>query len=351
MDDLHRLIIQQINQNGPMPLGSYMQLCLQHPKWGYYTRQDPFGAGGDFITAPEISQIFGETIALGLAQTWMDHGAPQGFILAELGPGRGTLMADILRVLSKLPDMRAGAQVYLLESSPVLRAAQAQALMGAAPRWIDNVTDLPDLPLFFVANEFFDALPIAQYQRTDTGWAERRVAYQDGKLQLGLVPCAPPPAVAAQNIDTGQIIEDCPTGQAIAAHIGAHLNAHGGAGYIIDYGDWVSQGDTFQALSNHGFADPFAAPGQADLTAHVDFAALATASGCGFSRLTTQGVFLERLGITARAQALAQHMTGAALDAHIAAHRRLTHPDEMGQLFKVLGLCAQNTPPPAGVSQ
>ncbi|WP_121630623.1 class I SAM-dependent methyltransferase [Tropicibacter alexandrii] len=350
MTALADIITAQIKATGPMPLAEYMTLCLSHPQHGYYITRDPLGAAGDFTTAPEISQMFGELIGLSLAQAWLDQGAPFRFALAELGPGRGTLMADILRATAGVPGFHDAAQVHLVETSPVLRDAQAHRVPGAI--WQDSVETLPDLPLYLVANEFFDALPIRQFQRDGAGWRERVVGLQDARLTLGLSDASPQTALTHRLDDTqdGDLVETCAPAQAIAAEIGARIAAHGGAALIIDYGDWRSLGDTFQALKAHESVDPLASPGEADLTAHVDFEALAQAAApARHSRLTPQGVFLERLGITQRAQALARDLRGDALQSHVAAHRRLTHPQEMGSVFKTLALYPEGASPPPGL--
>lgn len=347
----------RIRDAGPISVADYMAECLLHPRFGYYTTRDPLGAKGDFTTAPEICQIFGELIGLALAQSWLDQGAPARFVLAELGPGRGTLMADLLRAARAVPGFIDAAEVGLIEASPTLRAVQAETLRGHAPRWFDRVEDLPeDLPLFAVANEFFDALPVRQFVRRGDGWCERQVGLRDNALAFGLGGAVPQPALAHRLEDTrdGNLVEICEAGQRIAAELARRIATRGGAALIVDYGDWRSLGDTLQAMRAHAHADVLAEPGQADLTAHVDFevlAAAATAAGCGHSRLTAQGVFLERLGITARAQALARGLSGAALDDLVAAHRRLTHPDEMGNLFKVLGLYPTQAAPPPGLDR
>ncbi|WP_425072314.1 class I SAM-dependent methyltransferase [Sagittula sp. S175] len=346
---LKDLIERQISRTGPLTLAEYMGLCLSHPTLGYYTTRDPLGAKGDFTTAPEISQMFGELVGLALAQAWLDQGSPAPVILAELGPGRGTLMADILRATARVPGFHDSAQVHLVETSPTLRTAQAERIATAT--FHDSLLTLPEGPLFLVANEFFDALPVRQFQRHAKGWQERVVGLHDGTLALGLTDPAPVEILDHRLDDTteGQIVETCAPAQAMAQDIGRRIAEHGGAALIVDYGGWRSIGDTFQALQSHAPVDPFAQPGQADLTAHVDFEALAQAAApARHSALTPQGVFLERLGITARAQALAQRLSGAALESHIAAHRRLTHPSEMGSLFKVLALHPEGTPPPPG---
>ena len=340
----------RIRAAGPMPVAEYMAECLLNPHHGYYVTRDPLGAAGDFTTAPEISQMFGELIGLALAQAWLDQGAPTPFTLAELGPGRGTLMADILRATKKVPGFHAGLQLWLVEVSPVLRKVQGAALEGFAPHWVETVQDLPQQPLFLIANEFFDALPIRQYIRTGTGWSERLIGLTDDVLAYGLGPPGPIAHLDARIADTseGNMVETCATAGVIVGELATRI-ATQGALLVVDYGDWRSNGDTFQALANHAYADPLADPGQADLTAHVDFEALAQAGApLVASHLTPQGVFLERLGITDRAQALAAGLSGRALEAHIAAHRRLTHSDEMGALFKVLGLTPDGAPPIAG---
>ncbi|HKL68922.1 class I SAM-dependent methyltransferase [Salibaculum sp.] len=350
MTPLTDLLVRRIAAAGPMPLSDYMTDCLLHPEHGYYSTRDPLGKAGDFITAPEVSQIFGELIGLALAQAWLDQGAPAPFTLAELGPGRGTLMADALRATKGVPGFHEAARVTLVEASAPLRALQAERLPQA--RHIDSLDDLPEAPLFLVANEFFDALPIRQFQRDADGWREVLVGLDGEALCLGLSDPAPLAALANRLADTtpGDIVETCPALPGIAARIGGRIARHAGAALIVDYGDWRALGDTFQAVQDHRPADPLAAPGRADLTAHVDFEALAAAAApAAHTRLTPQGVFLERLGIADRARALARGLDGATLDAHIAGHRRLTHPDEMGHLFKVMGLFPEGSPPPPGL--
>lgn len=345
-------LAQRIAATGPMTVAEYMSAALLHPRHGYYTTRDPLGATGDFVTAPEISQMFGELIGLALAQSWLDQGSPAPFTLAELGPGRGTLMADILRATAGVPGFLAAAQIVLIEASPILKARQAEALAAHAPAWVDAVADLPDQPLWLVANEFFDALPVRQFQREGTGWRERCVGLSGGALSFGLSPVGPQPALDHRLEDTrdGDLVEWGAPASATVAEIGGRISGQSGAALIIDYGDWRSLGDTLQALRGHAPTDPLDAPGTADLTTHVDFEALSVAAApAAFTRLTPQGVFLERLGITHRAQSLAKGMEGSARKGLIAAHRRLTHPDEMGNLFKVLGLYPANASPPPGL--
>lgn len=349
MTPLAQVLAARIRAHGPMSLADYMAECLLHPVHGYYTTQNPFGTAGDFITAPEISQMFGELLGLCLAQAWVDQGAPDPFTLAELGPGRGTLMADILRATKGVPGFHAAMRVVLVEASPRLRAVQAQALQAFAPVWVGSLQDLPPHPLFVIANEFFDALPIRQFERAGLGWRERLVGLTGDVLAFGLGPVVPIAGLKDRLDDTGegQIIELCPAAPAIMAEIAARM-ADKGAALIIDYGGWQSLGDTFQAVQGHQPVDPFANPGQADLTAHVDFAALTAFAHPLAHAYTTQGALLSALGIAQRSAHLAQNLSGAALQSHLSATQRLTARDEMGSLFKVLALHPAHHPAPPG---
>jgi NADH dehydrogenase [ubiquinone] 1 alpha subcomplex assembly factor 7 len=349
MTPLGQLIAARIAATGPITVADYMADCLLHPVHGYYATHEPFGAAGDFITAPEISQMFGELVGLALAQAWLDQGAPDRIVLAELGPGRGTLMADVQRATAGVAGFAAAATVHLIEASTRLRQMQAKAVGRAV--WHDTVATLPEAPLFLIANEFFDALPIRQFVRDGSDWRERMIGAEAGKLVFGLGPATAFGPLEHRLTDTtdGDLVELCPALPPIVAEIGRRIAQHGGAALIVDYGDWRSQGDTFQAVQGHEPADPLAAPGLADLTAHVDFEAIAMAcSPASHTKLIPQGVFLERLGITVRAERLAARLTGPALDNHIAAHRRLTHAGQMGHLFKVMGLLPAHAPPLPG---
>ncbi|MCB2134836.1 MAG: SAM-dependent methyltransferase [Rhodobacteraceae bacterium] len=343
----------RIAAEGPLTLASYMAECLLDPDHGYYATRDPFGREGDFTTAPEISQMFGELLGLCLAQCWIDQGRPASIRLAELGPGRGTLMADVLRAVRSVPGFREAATVHLVEASATLRKVQRERLAREGVEWHGTVGDLPSGPLYLIANEFFDALPIRQFERDGSGWAERQVGLVGDRLAPGLAPTVPVGLLSHRLADTrpGDIVEICPALPAIAGEIGHRIAASGGVAIVIDYGGWHSLGDTFQAVRAHKPVDPFANPGTADLTAHVDFEALSTAfsqAGAAVTGMTPQGLFLERLGITARAEALASRLAPAARAAHIAAHRRLTHPAEMGRLFKAIACYPSHCPPPPG---
>jgi SAM-dependent MidA family methyltransferase len=321
-----------------------MELALGHPKYGYYITRDPFGAAGDFTTSPEISQMFGEVIGIWCAEVWRAMGEPRRVILAEAGPGRGTLMADMLRAAKALPAFRQAIEVHLIETSPALRAAQARTLSasGATPVWHSRLESLPDdAPLLMVANEFLDALPIRQFERRHGRWRERLVGEAGGKLVFGLAP-EPSPALD-RPAPEGAILEAAPAALDFTRVLSRRLVRQGGAALLIDYGHVGSGfGDTLQAVRSHAFADPLDAPGEADLTAHVHFAAVAAAArqaGAMVEGPWAQGEFLRIHGIDARTQRLMAAAPAKA--AEIAAQRdRLTEmdPKGMGQLFKVLAI-------------
>ncbi|PWJ14425.1 class I SAM-dependent methyltransferase [Jannaschia seohaensis] len=335
-------LIARIRATGPLTVADYMADALLDPEAGYYATRDPLGT--DFTTAPEISQMFGEMVGLALAQAWLDQGRPAPFALAELGPGRGTLMADALRATRGVPGFHDAARLHLVEASAAMRAVQAETLAAHRPTWHDTVEGLPAMPTFLVANEFLDALPIRQHVRDGAAWRERLVTVQDDALAFALGPPVPVPELVDRNVPDGTLVERCPALPGIVQTVADRLT-HGGVALFVDYGHWQSQGDTLQALRAGAPVDPLDAPGTADLTAHVDFAALAAAAP-HVSAMTRQGVWLERLGITARANALAQ---GPKTEEIVRAHRRLTHPAEMGDLFKVMGLAAPGAALPPGL--
>ena len=336
---------------GGFSIAEYMETCLLDPKHGYYRTQRIIGSDGDFITAPEISQMFGEIIGLWLAQCWIEQGRPKAFTLLELGPGRGTLMADIFRVTARVPDFHRAMQIFLFEESEQFRCLQKKSLQDAKVSWIEDIEQLPEQPVFFVANEFFDSLPVQQFQRQNHKWFERQVVCRDGELCIGICPDASD-LIELKNrlIDTsdGDIVEINSQAKKIAVALGKHIEAFAGNGLIVDYGDWISLGDTLQSMRHQKTIDIFAAPGKSDLTAHVDFASLVKDIACQHSKLIPQGQFLERLGITQRANKLGNYLTDEALKTHLLAHRRLTHPDEMGTLFKVLSFYPTSGATPAG---
>jgi SAM-dependent MidA family methyltransferase len=323
----------------------------------YYATRDPFGAGGDFITAPEISQVFGELVGLWAAEVWRQMGAPPVLRLVELGPGRGTLMADALRAAKVLPAFREALSVELVETSPVLRTRQAATLEDAriAPRWHRRLEDVPDGPAIVVANEFFDALPVRQLMAGAGGWHERILeAAADGALRFAAAAqsCEPPPGIPAA-LPPGSVVEFSPASAEMMAVLAARLAAHGGAALIIDYGHVVSApGETLQALRRHHYADVLTDLGEADLTAHVDFAALgraAAAAGAALHGPIAQRDFLLRLGLAARVARLAAGAGEGAAAVERAAGRLIDPaPTGMGALFKVLAVTDPRLPPPPG---
>lgn len=335
------LIDTEIRQTGPMSLMRFMDLSLTHGRKGYYTASDPLGAGGDFITAPEISQMFGELIGFFVVNLWQQMGEPKSFTLLELGPGRGTLMADALRVSARAEGFIDALHLQLFESSTILRDQQRQRLDRYHPYWAERVDAVPDEPLFVIANEFFDALPIRQYVRAPDGWHERQVGLRDGNRAFGLSPLAIPDEAMPEGIRgavIGEVFEQNLAATVAMTQLGKRIAAQGGALLAIDYGyPETRPGETLQAVSRHQYSDPLADPGSVDLSAHVDFGALraaATATGLAAAPLASQGDFLRRLGIAERAGMLMQANPGNTADIERALHR-LTSPEEMGELFKV----------------
>ncbi len=347
MTALGEKVRAMIRAQGPITVADYMALCLGDPEHGYYMTRDPFGAAGDFTTAPEISQLFGELIGVWLLAMWRQIGAPDPVHLVELGPGRGTLMADILRVSALDTDYRQSLDVYLVETSPRLRTIQERTLkdVDVAITWADRLGDIPAGPTLLVANELFDALPIHQLVHQHGTWHPRTIGLDHaGVLTLGLGPPSLPPADQAMPgpPKTGTVREACPAGIALMAEIAGRIMDHGGAALIVDYGYCgPAFGDTLQALRDHAPVDPLADPGEADLTAHVDFHALAEAAraqGAAVHGPVEQGAFLRALGLLERAGQLGAHKT-ADIQAEIQrAVDRLATPDQMGTLFKVIAV-------------
>ncbi len=347
MTDFARHLGGLIRHDGPLRLDRFMALANGH----YYATRDPLGARGDFTTAPEISQLFGEMIGLALVDHWQRAGAPAAIRLVELGPGRGTLMADLLRAAAIRPAFLEAARIALVETSPALRNVQARALVGHDLEWADTLDAVPaDAPLYLVANEFFDALPIRQFRRAGETWTERHVALgpDDSFVWADIpTPFAPPSFTEAASPGDAATRERNEPAERIAAEIGARLNTHGGLALLIDYGYAEGHGDSFQAMKAHAYADPLRQPGEADLTAHVDFAALARAAGARRHGPITQGALLAGLGIETRFQALARARPDHAETLH-AGVQRLVDPARMGTLFKALALTGASGPTPAG---
>jgi SAM-dependent MidA family methyltransferase len=336
----------QIAQAGPIDLAAFMARCLHDPLDGYYATRPALGERGDFVTAPLVSQMFGELIGVWLIETWRTLGAPPRVVLAEAGPGDGTLMADVLRAGRLDPAFRAAAEPWLIEVSEPLRRRQAERLADAGPRWAASLPDLPaDAPLLLVANEFIDCLPARQFQRTPRGWAERVVGLDEaGELAFGLRPAA-----FSADAPVGAVIERSAAQEAFAAELADRLVRQGGAALLIDYGRAApGPGDTLQAVARHAKVCPLAAPGEADLTVHADFpAVLAAARGAGASAaLLTQGDFLRRLGVETRAAALQRARPDRA-KAIARQLDRLVAPGQMGELFKAAAIWTGPVAPPA----
>ena len=323
MTPLERALRERIAAEGPISVEAYMEACNAY----YYATRDPLGARGDFTTAPEISQMFGELVGAALADCWKRAGAPAGAIYAELGPGRGTLAGDALRMMRSAGF---ASEMHLVETSPVLREMQQQAVPDAY--WHETIADLPAGPLLLVANEFLDALPVRQH----VGGIERLVTIAAGGLAFDR---------------DGEIVETAPVRDEAVAAVARHLAKHGGVALFIDYGHERSgPGDTLQAVRGHGYAPVFGSPGDQDLTAHVDFEALAKAAratGAAVSPVTTQGEWLIRLGIEARAQSLMRANPDRAEEVQ-AALERLTSEAQMGRLFKAVAVHSPDWPTPAG---
>jgi NADH dehydrogenase [ubiquinone] 1 alpha subcomplex assembly factor 7 len=347
MTPLTPIIRDRIAATGSISIADYMSLALGHPEHGYYTTRDPFGVRGDFITAPEISQIFGEMIGLWCAQLWAQMGGGP-ISIVELGPGRGTLMADLLRATKSAVGFHESITIHMVETSPTLAHAQYMRLRDDHPRieWVDSVAELPPAKTLFIANEFFDALPIKQYVMTAEGMRERRVTW-DAKTQAFDFVLAEPGLMLAKSgtiIPAGTVMEHSPASRSVMRELAGHVKTHGGAGLIIDYG-YLGEAhhDTLQALKNHLFHPVLTAPGEADITAHVDFLsliAIARDAGNAVAPLATQGEFLTRMGAQLRLEMLLRQATPEQKSNLISGLERLVSPQAMGELFKVMGFAS-----------
>lgn len=353
--NLEQIIKNKIRKDGPMPLCEYMELCLSHPQYGYYIKQDPFGTEGDFITAPEISQVFGELVGLWCADLWGQmEGGPAA--LVELGPGRGTLMQDALRATRNIGDFHDSLTVHLVETSPILQATQFHTLQNAHERleWEESIDTLPEKPIFVIANEFFDALPIRQHIQTANGMRERCVDIDSESGELTFINQAAGLSLAkgGSDIKDGTIIESCQAAKTIMGKLAGHIKEFGGAALIIDYGYLgESHQDTLQAVKDHMYHPPLKDPGDADLTAHVDFASLlevAEDHGVAVHGSLEQGKFLVRLGAEVRVEKLLQNSDEEQAMQLISGVKRLIDPAQMGELFKVIAVLGDQDITPAG---
>jgi NADH dehydrogenase [ubiquinone] 1 alpha subcomplex assembly factor 7 len=343
---------QRIAEDGPISVHDYMEACLADRRAGYYVTRQPIGKDGDFITAPEVSQMFGELIGVWVAAMWQAIGEPSPAVIAELGPGRGTLMADALRAWRSVPKLLDSISIALIETSPVLRDIQRETLRHSpAPlRWCETIEQAPQGPLIVIANEFVDALPVRQIVRHEGVWRERCVTiggdgsfvFCGGALVGGAVPLA--------GGNDNAIIETRPAVASLLSALAERAKQAPVAALIADYGHVeTAVGDTLQAVRNHRFADPLASPGEVDITAHVDFAALkqtATDLGLYVSGPMPQGEFLLKLGLESRCQRLLLGATEDQRAALLSGAARLTDPRQMGLLFKVLALQSTGLAPP-----
>ncbi len=349
MTPLDIKIRDQIKADGPLRVSEFMEIALSDPSHGYYLTRDPLGEAGDFITSPEISQVFGEIIGLWCAVAWQDADTPRKINLVELGPGRGTLIADILRTARNvMPEFAEAIDVHLVETGAVLREQQRSSLNDYDVEWHDRFDSVPEGPLLIVANEFFDALPIEQYIQTEEGWQERRlfIDKENENLFFGPYPPASKNLIAIPDVirdsSVGSIFERSVAAEQVVGEITDRMVTEGGAALIIDYGHVRhGVGDTLQAIRSHKYHDPLLGVGEIDLTAHVDFAALQSAAqaskGAVFGPIF-QGEFLTALGIEQRTNALTKNAPTEQADVLTSGSRRLIAADGMGTLFKIMSI-------------
>jgi NADH dehydrogenase [ubiquinone] 1 alpha subcomplex assembly factor 7 len=357
-DDIGGRIRRHIAAEGPLSVAAFMAMALYDPALGYYARRHMIGAAGDFTTAPEISQIFGELVGLWCALTWEEIGRPDPVGLAELGPGRGVLAVDLLRAAAAMPEFRRALRLYLIEASPGLRLEQQRRLARAGPVWLQRADELPAGPLLLVANEFLDALPIRQFVRNGSGWAERLVTLDDAG-ELALADGLESPAAALlvpeqwrRSAAPGSVVEVCPAALALAAYLGRRFAHEPGAGLFIDYGYFPSRlGSTLQAVRRHRPAAVLSQPGTADLSADVDFAAVAEAArtaGAAIHGPIAQGRFLAALGAEVRLEELCARASPAQRQALESGLARLLDPAAMGEHFKVMAVTTPGLAAPVG---
>ena len=353
MSPLEDLIRDRIANTGPIPVAEFMELALGHPEHGYYMTADPFGTAGDFITAPEISQVFGELIGLWAAVTWQQMGSPDKLILVECGPGRGTLMNDLLRAAKSVPDFIEAIEIHLVETSAAMRQRQKKTLSEYAPHWHDTLGTLPPGPMILVANEFLDALPIRQFVKSVNDWRERCVDVgTNGLVFVTGTAASDDIPIPASTAPPGTIFETCPAAMDFADALNSRLNVASGAALIIDYGHGKSAaGETLQAVNRQEFSDPLTSPGEADLTAHVDFDAFIRrlkSGGAAANGPISQSAFLSALGIRERTELLLRNASPDVRARLISATTRLTDPAQMGELFKGMVAASAEMPRLAG---
>lgn len=360
MTALADILRRRVALAGPITVAEFMAEALNHPALGYYRSGRPLGAGGDFVTAPEISQMFGELLGAWLAERWQALGSPSRVRLVELGPGRGTLLSDALRATRSVPGFHTALDLHLVDIHAGLRAVQSVALTGFSPHWHDRFEEVPaGAPLLLVANEFLDALPLRQLVRQPWGWAERMVGLARGGVDLAFATAPGKSPLASLLPDDvrstekfGSVAEISPAVTSLTSDIARRIATDRGAALIVDYGyESGSHGDTLQALRAHKPAGVFDAIGEGDLTAHVDFAAVGRAArqgGAAVDGPTAQGDFLRAVGIEARAAVLRRTATSEQAEAIDAAMRRLIDPAQMGTLFRAIALRDSSLPKAAG---
>ena len=348
---LKEKIFSEITEKGPITVERYMSLCLYEKHIGYYSSSNPIGESGDFITSPEISQVFGELLGLWFVALWRSIDLRSRFNLVELGPGTGTLMADILRVTGKMSEFSQQASVYLIETSKRLRLTQKKRLKNFPINWVCSLQHLPNRPTFTIANEFLDALPTRQFIRINNKWKERHIDLgPDGNLFFVNLPSSNQRELQFLygHLPENQILEICDHAKNIVADLSNHIKLNGGVALFIDYGSYGGFGDTLQAITKHSFTDPLNNPGNSDLTTHVNFEAIsdtAKSKGLRTTELISQRDFLSALGIRDRSRALSRNMSKSEQRKHFRAVARLIDQNSMGELFKVLAITSRNANP------
>lgn len=356
---LTELIKETIIKKKGVSLSEYMKMCMTHPQYGYYTKKKPIGFKGDFITSPEISQMFGELIGLWIVKVWMDHNKPSKFSLVELGPGNGTLMADILRATKNISQFHKSLKITLVEISPTLQKVQKKVLKNYQINWKKKLNKLPNIPTTIVANEFFDAFPVEQYIFKKSKWMKITVCLKNFKNKnsnefcFGLKKISKlPEELPSFNNKENQIYEISPQTKENIIYLSNHLKKNHGACLIIDYGKNNNLGSTLQSVKNHKFSNPLENHGESDLTSLVDFRAIknyAENYNLVVSDLVDQGDFLKTLGIQERFIALSKNMDKEKIASHHLSLKRLIDKNQMGKLFKVLGIRNKNSLPLLGL--
>ena len=358
-NSLSQILARRIINGGAISVHEFMSEALNHPEHGYYTKSNPIGRSGDFITAPEISQMFGELIGIWCATTWLKIGKPKSFILMELGPGRGTLIVDALRALKKLPEFLKTMELHFVEINPQLKKTQEKLLSDFKITWHKKLSDIPQKPTIFIANEFFDALPIEQFFFRNKKWYRRKVDLAEKKYQSEPKFTFIEEPSSLSDVDgqfvinsewlNGSIFEFSPQSREVITKISKHINYYNGAALIVDYGYYEpNTNSTLQAIQRHKYVDVLNEPGCSDLTAHVDFKALssiAKINGISCWGPISQGSFLRRLGIETRADKLSVSASKETKESIKRAKQRLINEDQMGSLFKAMVLGRKSSYP------